>query len=221
VAAEHLLRLYTDHLAPGQHSELLGPCARVIYVAEGTAIVRGSGAAASLAVNTAWQANVSVTVTAGPNGAGLLRWELGTDSEPALLKGADIRSELSLEGKPLIQPGSEYLMRCDRVDFPPGGQALTHTHQGSGIRCLQSGRIRIDTHGHSTWIDPGIAWFESGPDEVFAETWQDSSSHFVRVMILPRSLLGKSSIKYVRPEDKDKPKSQKYQVFLDEPIALD
>jgi hypothetical protein len=39
-------------------------------------------------------------------------------------------------------------------------------------------------------------------------------------MILPRSIRGKSSITYVNPEDQDKPKTQKYQVFVDEPIEL-
>ena len=39
-------------------------------------------------------------------------------------------------------------------------------------------------------------------------------------MILPRALLGKSSISYVNPEDLAKPKSQRYQVFIDEPIEL-
>jgi hypothetical protein len=39
-------------------------------------------------------------------------------------------------------------------------------------------------------------------------------------MILPRDLQGKSSIRYVRPEDQEKPKTQKYQVFCDEPITL-
>ena len=39
-------------------------------------------------------------------------------------------------------------------------------------------------------------------------------------MILPRELLGQSSISYVKAEDLDKPKNQKYQVFIDAPIAL-
>jgi hypothetical protein len=39
-------------------------------------------------------------------------------------------------------------------------------------------------------------------------------------MVLPRALLGKSSIRYVHDEDKDKPKSQKYEVFIDRAISL-
>ena len=31
------------------------------------------------------------------------------------------------------------------------------------------GAIRIDTHGRSTSYGPGGAWFETGPDDVFAD----------------------------------------------------
>jgi hypothetical protein len=212
------LRLYTDRLGPGA-SAALTPTTRTVYLAEGTAIIRGGGVTASLDVNSAWQGDAGITITAGRGGARLLRWELSTGG-PLLLAGPEVTSELSLEGEPHIAPDVDYLMRCDRVDFPPGGVAFTHTHQGSGIRCLQSGRIRIDTQGHDFWVEPGGAWFETGSDPVFAETWMDSSSHFIRVMILPQAIRGKSSIKYVKAEDQDKPKPQKYQVFVDEPITL-
>jgi hypothetical protein len=213
------LRLYTDRLEPGASSTALGQINRAVYVAEGTAIIRGSGIAASLAANTTWLGHAAITVSAGPQGARLLRWELSADG-PELLTGPALTSELTLEAAPHIEAGVDYLMRCDRVDFPPSGVAFTHTHQGSGIRCLQSGRIRIDTQGQSFWVEPGGAWFETGSDPVFAETWPNGSSHFIRVMILPRAIRGKSSIRYVNADDQDKPKTQKYQVFADEPIEL-
>jgi hypothetical protein len=216
---KQILRLYTDRLSAGASSVALTPTNRTIYVADGTAIVRGAGQAASLAANCAGQGPAGVTITAGPAGARLLRWELST-SEPQLLDGVGLTSELTLAAEPQMKPGADYLMRCDRVDFPPGGVAYTHTHQGSGIRCLQSGRIRVDTLGHDFWIEPHGAWFESGSDPVFAETWGEGPSHFIRVMILPRAVKGKSSIRYVHAEDQDKPKAQKYQVFVDEPIEL-
>jgi hypothetical protein len=37
-------------------------------------------------------------------------------------------------------------------------------------------------------------------------------------MILPRALLGKSSIEYLNADDKAKPKSQSYKGFADAPI---
>ena len=219
MVSKQILRLYTDRLSAGAFSTELAPTTRTIYVADGMAVIRGAGQAASIAANGAWQGPAAISITAGPAGARLLRWELSM-GEPQLLGGTALTSEMTLAGEPQITPGIAYLMRCDRVDFPPRGVAYTHTHQGSGIRCLQSGRIRIDTLGHDFWVEPQGAWFESGSDPVFAETWGDSPSHFIRVMILPRAIRGKSSIRYVHAEDQDKPKAQKYQVFVDEPIEL-
>jgi len=96
-------------------------------------------------------------------------------------------------------PSGDLLLRGDSVAFPPGGCALTHTHAGPGIRCLIEGAIRIDTHGRSTSYGPGGAWFESGPVPVFAQAATDRASRFIGVMILPRALIGKSSIRYVNP----------------------
>jgi hypothetical protein len=44
-------------------------------------------------------------------------------------------------------------------------------------------------------------------------------SRFIRVMILPRALLGKSSLQLVDPADAAKPRAQQYQIFADAPIA--
>ena len=60
----------------------------------------------------------------------------------------------------------------------------------------------------------------SGPEPVFAQAAADRPSRFIRVMILPRELLGKSSLQLVNEEDKSKPRAQQYKVFVDEPIAF-
>jgi quercetin dioxygenase-like cupin family protein len=117
-----------------------------------------------------------------------------------------------------LDPGGAYLMRCDRVDFPPGGIAYTHTHQGPGIRCLLGGEIRIRVKGDEHLVRPGEAWFESGPDPVLALASEREPTAFARVMVLPAELRGKSSIRYVLPGDADKPKRQTYQMFVDDPI---
>ena len=101
--------------------------------------------------------------------------------------------------------------------FPPGGCAYLHRHQGPGIRCLIEGGIRIDTHGRSTSYGPGGAWYETGPDGVFAQA-ADRPTRFTRVMILPRAYLGKSSVEYLNEDDKAKPKSQSYKIFVDMPL---
>jgi quercetin dioxygenase-like cupin family protein len=112
----------------------------------------------------------------------------------------------------------EALIRCDRVDFPPGGVAYLHTHQGPGIRVLLHGSISIDTAGKSHSYGPLEAWFEPGPEPVFAAASETEPTAFVRCMVLPRRLRGQSSIRYVRDEDAAQPKPQKYTVFVDEPL---
>jgi hypothetical protein len=114
----------------------------------------------------------------------------------------------------------EWLMRCDRVDFPPRGVAYRHTHPGPGIRYLLFGSIRIETGGSSRDYGPSEAWFESGPAPVFAAASETEESAFVRVMLLPREWEGKRTIRYVDPADEEKPKLQRATLFLEEPIEL-
>jgi quercetin dioxygenase-like cupin family protein len=118
-----------------------------------------------------------------------------------------------------LEPDQDVLLRCDRVDFPPGGVAYLHTHRGPGIRVLLHGSIRIDTDGSSHAYGPLQAWFEPGPVPVFAAASEQEATAFVRCMVLPAELRGASSIRYERPEDAGKPKAQRYQVFVDEPLV--
>lgn len=110
------------------------------------------------------------------------------------------------------------LMRCDRVDFPADGVALLHTHQGPGIRVQVEGLFAVETEGRRREIDTWGAWFEAGPDPVYAEVRGGHPAAFVRVMLLPLALRGSPSIRYVRDEDRERPKSQSYTVFVDEPL---
>ena len=225
----HLLRLYTDTRAAGTTAAPLPPLPRAIYVVSGSAIVRAAGQAASLEVNSAWCGSSAPAVTAGNSGVRLLRWELlRTDAlhqhamhEQVMVaqQGDEAMPPPTLAQEITLDPASEYLMRCDRVGFPAGGAALTHVHQGPGIRALLSGSIRIDSEGASHSYAPGEAWFEAGPQPVYAAASRESTTAFVRVMILPRACHGKSSIRYVRPADADQPKSQTYQIFADEFIT--
>ena len=205
-----ILSLHTDRLEPKAESSL-ADCPRIIYVREGDAIVRAGAQAAGLGPNSAWHGSSAAAVVAGSSGATLWRWELGTRStgSPALTHSVE-----------LDDPGG-YLMRCDRVDFPPGAVAWTHVHRGPGIRCLLAGSIRVEVNGKAHDVEPGGAWFEAGPDPVLATASRTAPTAFVRVMILPRELRGKSSIRYVRPEDAEKPRLQTYRVFVDDFIDLD
>jgi hypothetical protein len=206
------LRLYADRLAPGASLELAAGAVRVVYVEDGGITIAGAGHAASLAPNSAWHGASAASLAAGAPGARLLRFELAAD--PAPEERPLLAATLALD------PGSEYLLRCDRVEFPPGGVAYHHTHQGPGLRCLVAGSIRIDSAGSSHSYRSGEAWFESGPDTVLASASPSEVTAFIRVMILPRAFLGRSSIRYVRAEDQDKSKPQRYQIYIDRPITL-
>src|SRR5919198_3520270 len=114
-------------------------------------------------------------------------------------------------------PG-EWLLRCDRVDFPPGGVAYRHTHPGPGVRVLLRGRIRIDTQGGSREYGPLDSWYETGPDPVFATASETEETGFVRVMLLPAEWAGKRTIRYLDPADEEKPKLQRATILLEHPI---
>ena len=98
-----------------------------------------------------------------------------------------------------LDPFAEWIVRCDRVDFPKGGVAYTHTHPGPGIRYLLHGELEIRTEGRSTFYGPGGAWFESGPDPVLATASAHAETGFVRVLLLPAEWAGKRTIRYVDP----------------------
>jgi quercetin dioxygenase-like cupin family protein len=119
-----------------------------------------------------------------------------------------------------LRRDQRYLLRCDRVDFPPGGVAYLHTHRGPGIRVLLKGSIEITTNGQTRAYGPLGTWFENGSDPVLAVASPTEPSAFVRCMVLPVELRGRSSIRYVRDEDADKPKPQRYHVYVDEPLEL-
>jgi len=215
------LRLWEDRLGARVTAKSpAGFANTVVYVVEGEVSVGGVVATA----NSARHLVGPVAVTAGESGARLWRWELIRGAResalsPTPVSGAPVSRLVFLEPAAL-DPAGRYLMRCDRVDFPLGGVAYTHTHQGPGIRCLLRGMLRVDTRGRSTPVRPGAAWFEEGPEPVYAEASADELTSFVRVMILPETLVGKSSIRYVNAEDQARPKTQTYTVFVDQPIDL-
>jgi hypothetical protein len=207
-----ILRLTEDVLANGA-TLALPPLPRMIFVVHGGISVGER----SLGDGEAWHGEGAVSLTAGPAGAACWRFELAA-SPPVDPEAAGVSSRPKLSARLETLPAGDLLLRGDSVGFPPGGCAFLHRHWGPGIRCLIEGGIRIDTHGRSTSYGPGSAWYESGPEPVFAQA-ADRPSRFVRVMILPRALLGKSSFQHVNEADKDRPRVQQYKIFADIPIA--
>lgn len=216
------LRLYKDVLHPQAAGVALDAHpARALYVATGALRVTTDSTSATLSENSAWHHTGWSRLHGATKPATVLRWELDADgARAARLAGEHCASDLLLDAPILLDPEAPYLLRCDRVDFPPGGEALTHTHRGGGVRCLLFGGIDIHTNNAVHRYLPLEPWFEAGPDPVYARASPAVDTAFARVMILPRELAGKSSITYVNAEDLAKPKSQRYQVFIDAPIEL-
>src|SRR5215203_5587557 len=209
-----VLRLYVDYISGGAPAMSLPALARMIFVVHG-AVSIGDRA---LSDGEPWHGAGACSLAVRKDGVTLWRFELAaskSNSHP--IEGA--RSQEKLAAVLETIPQGELLLRGDSVAFPPGGCAFLHKHWGPGIRCLIDGGIRIDTHGRSTSYGPGSAWYETGSDPVFAQAAMDRPSRFIRVMVLPRELLGKSSFQFVNEEDKTKPRVQQYKVFADIPIA--
>jgi len=138
-----------------------------------------------------------------------LHWELLEDAPADALLTATVD----------LGPSVEWLMRLDRVDFPPGGVAYRHTHPGPGIRCLLFGTIQIESGGETREYGPFEPWFESGPEPVFAAASTTEPTAFVRAMLLPEEWRGQRTIRYVDPADEEKPKLQRATVFLEQPVT--
>jgi len=137
-----------------------------------------------------------------------LVWEL-LDEEPAdamLAEAVDVK------------PG--WLMRHDRIDFPPGGIAYRHTHPGPGIRYLLFGELAVESEGETHTYRAGEPWFESGPEPVLATASSTKDTAFARVLLLPPEWAGKRTIEYVDPADEDRPKLQRPTVYGEYPIAF-
>ena len=157
---------------------------------------------------TADGASFGSATVAGP----ALSWELTADDhhEPG---GVALLATVDLDDS---QP---WVMRCDRVDFPPGAVAYRHTHPGPGIRRLLFGELTVTTGGSTTTHRAGDPWFESGPEPVYAESSATEESAFVRVMLLPAEWVGRRTIRYTDPADADRPARQRARVFLEESLA--
>ena len=216
------LSLYKDEIAPQAAVSMpAGPALRAMYVIHGGLRISTDHFSGVLGGNSAFHTTDVTHLSAGHLTTWILRWQLSpAGAIDAVATGNGVVSKKLLSASMVLNPAKDYLLRCDRVDFPPGGEALTHTHRGGGIRCLLAGAIDIHTNNTVHRYLPLEPWFEAGPEPVYAKAAPAVDSAFTRVMILPRELLGKSSITYVKAEDLDKPKNQKYQIFIDAPIAL-
>jgi quercetin dioxygenase-like cupin family protein len=150
-------------------------------------------------------AHRGATRVAGP----AVVWALGGSGDDAALA---VEVELN--------PVTEWVARCDRVDFPPGGTAYRHVHPGPGIRRLLFGELTIESTESTRTHRAGEAWFEGADFPVLATASATEDSAFVRVLLLPREWEGKRTIRYLDPSDDERPKLQRATILLEHPIEL-
>ena len=204
----HSLRLIEDRLAAGGAAPA-SRVPRVLYAAEGALLADGTTEPVAAVGPGAAGARAAATA------ARVYRVELVRQPPPPAGGRVLLEHPIDLAG------GAGWLMRCDRVDFEPGGVAPPHRHRGGGIRCLLRGRLEVTVgEGAPRAVSPGEAWFESGREPVLAVAADDRETSFVRVSILPAAIRGQSSILYVDPADAPRGRPRRYTVYVDEPIAL-
>ena len=136
-------------------------------------------------------------------------WELSGDGQ-----GAALAAELDLD------TATDWVVRCDRVDFPPGSVAYRHVHPGPGIRRLLFGALTIETDDGTHTYGEGESWFEGADYPVLATASRGEDTAFVRVLLLPREWEGKRTIRYLDPADEERPKLQRATILLEEPLQL-
>jgi hypothetical protein len=122
---DYEIRLYMDQLAPQAvvQMPLHSAPVRAIYVVSGGLRLGSGGATATLGANSAWHNRGAVRAGAGHLATLALRWELTARGAPeAPLAGDDVTSTLLNSARLALDPAQRYLLRCDRVDFPPGAR---------------------------------------------------------------------------------------------------
>lgn len=210
----HTLRLYHDRIGQGETVTYHGAINRIFYCRWGGAAI--SGHAAEIVCDGAVLSTETTSITGSIDGAIIWRFELVPEElDVPGQASAALTSDLAAEAEMTLEIPHGYLMRCDAVNLPLGCEIYQHTHAGGGIRCIHRGHLSIETNGSSQTFGPNDAWFEPGADPVCGSASTEKMTGFVRVMILPRTFLGKSSISYLREADWNKPKRQTYKTYVD------
>jgi quercetin dioxygenase-like cupin family protein len=147
-----------------------------------------------------------------------LVWELADDS--LVTRHEEGRPPPALEVEIELDDATDWVVRCDRVDFPPGSVAYRHVHPGPGIRRLLFGALTIDAEEGAHSYREGEAWFEDAGYPVQATSSDSEATAFVRVLLLPAEWAAKRTIRYLDPADEAKPKLQRAEILLEEALRL-
>ena len=133
---------------------------------------------------------------------------MGTRSSGSSTPRRSKPTERCSRGRIQLDPFAAWVVRCDRIDFPPGGIAYTHTHPGPGIRYLLHGRLDIHTDGAVGLVRPGRRLVRVGPGSR-ARDRIAASADGLRPRAAPArpSGPGKRTIRYVDPADEETPEA--------------
>ena len=219
------LRLCEDQVpASAEYITIPAKLNCILYVVSGEIVIKRESTTYTAESGKAVFAGGPCKAQSNSEASRVLRFELLKDSEgieSSIDPSAGVESRVLLENPISLEPSAEYLMRCDRVDFDLGSEALPHGHRGGGIRWLAAGELKVKQgDGEFHPMQVGDAWFEDGKIPVHAIASTEVLTAFIRVSILPREIQGKSSIMYVDPEDANRSKPRTYTVYVDEPIEL-
>lgn len=140
-------------------------------------------------------------------------WRYEVADAPAIA-APDEHARLILAHPLPRDPAAPFVLRMDRVDFPPTGATPKHGHAGPGIRRLLSGRLLAEVGDHAHRINAGDAWFESGPDPVIGRAMLPGSA-FIRCMVLDVELHGRPTFRAWDAEEAAKPRSASSRLFFD------
>lgn len=200
------LVLVRTHLEPGTKVSLPANI-RAIWVVEGAPSVNGLVVGARSGVFC----KSDCEIDAAGQSATLLRFEVLSGETP---DHGDVLLDEEIAFDPEVS-----LLRLDTVTFPPGATAYRHVHNGAGPRYLFQGELEvISDHGSETMTN-GSAWYEALNSPVTAQAASETTTAFVRCMIIPHEYAGKSTFKLMNEADADKPRRQATHRYFDAPIA--
>src|SRR5262249_53545465 len=168
--------------ASGRRRDAGGAPRRLRPGAERGALRRRARRRAGARVGARWRR------AGGPPTGPALVWELG-DGGPAASLSADVH----------LDPAVRWIVRCDRIDFPPGGVAYRHTHPGPGIRRLLYGSLRIETGTLDETYGPGGAWFEGAHYPGLPTAPHAAGTPVVRPVPPPGGRAGKAPLSHAPP----------------------
>ncbi len=202
------LALFEDRLEGGTRK--LPAAVHGLYLRDGSVTLDG----APLAPDSATLVNGSAVVA----GRGEV-WRFEVSDVQALAEPEEFAT-LILAHALTRDPAAPFVLRMDRVDFPPEGATPKHGHAAPGIRRLLSGRLLAEVGAATHRINAGDAWFETGDDPVVGRAMLPGSA-FIRCMVLDPALLGRPTFRAWNAEEAAKPRSTASRLFFDTLTGLD